>query len=174
MQPPRAADVGHDLRNLVGLLRALSTDLGRYVGALPDDVREIALDLDLQSRFAMDALRVLEKMTEPSALEVNLGAWAWALRLWRRTLDLSDLSGVGNARLVVPEALDAGLALVDALGSTRRVSVGRSEAGVVFAATSTVNDADLAEALRRLRGTGLDVAKTSGPGTRVHVRPPRP
>jgi hypothetical protein len=170
MQTPRPQDVAHDLRNLVGLVRALSAELGPLVADASDDVRTVSADLERYSRFSMDALRVLEKWDSSDTVEIQIGAWAWALRLNARELVVGDLSTAGRVSVVVPRAIEAGVALVQAIGGTRAVGVESDGTGVVFERIGRAHDPDaLATALSKLKELGLAVNELSAMPCRIRV-----
>jgi hypothetical protein len=157
MEEPRPKDLAHDLRNLVGLVRALSAELIGLLAEPPEEVAPVARELDAYSRYAIDALRVVEKWHEPTAVEVHLGAWAWALRLGVRELVVGELVSAGRATVVVPRALAAGRDLVLAMGGGRAVRVEPEEGGAVrFEIVGSAADASALDlALGALRAAGL-------------------
>ena len=154
MEPPRAADMGHDLRNLVGLLRALSTDLSSSLGGSADDLREIANDLDRHTRFAMDALRVIEKLSERSRVEIRLGRVGMGVALVapqsrpRRLVAVSERPGrsAGRARR---RAETRRCAEHDA----QSIRGGASD-GVSFRASSSADDGSVSAAIAAIRALG--------------------
>lgn len=168
---PHHNDVAHDLRNLVGVIRALTTELAPFLGNAGEEARQIAHELDAQTRFAMDALRVLERWDHPDPVELHLGAWAWALRLLRRDLIVGDLTGARVCKAVVPKALEAGLALIDAIGSGRIVRAELIEGGVLrlAALARTSNPAALGSAIDALVAVGIPARMDGEVPCRVRV-----
>lgn len=128
MDHPQLSDLAHDLRNLVGLVQSLAAELaGPFSRGLSEEARAVLCDLQAHSRYAVDALRVVERWSNPEPVEIHLGAWAWALRLKVRQITLGDLAHVERATVVVPQALEAGRSLVTAMGQGRTVHIEPTE-----------------------------------------------
>jgi hypothetical protein len=172
MLPVSPRDLAHDLRNLLGLVRAIAADLSSQLAPRGGELADVATDLDRSTRFALDALRVIEKWDERAAVDVQLGAWAWALKLVRREIRVGEVSSVGRANLVVPDAIDAGTALVDAMAAGHVVNIDAIDASVCFEVVGGRGSAgDLTAAIERIRGLGLDARIAGERPLRVLVGP---
>jgi hypothetical protein len=171
MDDPRPMELAHDLRNLVGLLRALAAELKGLLEHDEGEAGTVARDLDVYSGYAIEALRVVEKWRDPSPVAVHLGAWAWALRLVARELVVGDLTRAATATVVVPRALDSGRALVTAMGGGRAVHVEADEAGALrFEIAGRAADPVALEAAVGALGTaGLRARAGSGTSCVVEV-----
>jgi hypothetical protein len=172
MTVPRPGDLAHDLRNLFGLIRAnTNTVLTAAMPQLEGEAREAADDLASQTRFALEALRVVERWESAEPAEFSVGAWAWALRLTERRLVLDEMTGTPTVRAGVLAAMSAGRALVAAISAGRTLRVERVAAGGVrFVSAARAVDADgLAAALAALRTAGVPATVESEVPCRVVV-----
>lgn len=156
MEAPDPQAVAHDLRNVIGMVRSMALDLKHVVAHEPAELPARLVELDAQTDLAMEALRVVECREQVAAGPVHLGAWAWALRLWVRSLAVGDMAGVPRVRIALAPALASGVALVRALHPARPVTVERVDGAVKFeSSTSACDERALREAVAALAACGL-------------------
>ena len=155
----------------MGLVRAMAADLKTVAVAEPQDLLAAIDEINRQSDYAMEALRVIERRSSVELEPVHLGAWAWALRLWVRTLAVGDLAAAPKVSIALAPAIDAGVAMVRALHPTRPVMVDLDGDALRFESGGDAHDdAALARALDALNSVGLDATRHLGPSCRVSVR----
>jgi hypothetical protein len=169
--PPEPRDLVHDLRNVMGVVRAMALDLRTVLAVEPENAKSALDEIDRHSLYAMEALRVVEFANSDSPQPVHLGAWAWALRLWVRTLAVDDLASAPKVSLRLQPALDAGVAMLRAMHPTRPVSVRCEDGSLVFeTSASAADEGALGEAMQALARAGLRVEKVAGAVCAVRVR----
>jgi hypothetical protein len=146
----------HDLRNVMGIVRAMALDLRTVIAAEPENVPSALTEIDRHSLYAMEALRVVEQAANDATQPVHLGAWAWALRLWIRSLAVGDLAAAPKVPMRLQTALDAGVAMVRAVHPTRPVSVRFDAGGLLFETSARADDEQaLRDAIAALARAGL-------------------
>lgn len=162
MEPPEAGELAHDLVNIVGVVRSMALDLKTVIASEPDEVTEALAQLDRQTEYATEALRVVERRNQIERAPVHLGAWAWSLRLWVRSLALGDLSAATERpRIALAPALAAGVAMVRAIHPSRPVTVEWNPEGLWFETSTDAHDpAALTAALTALERCGLHAERT--------------
>lgn len=148
--------MAHDLRNVIGMVRSMALDLKNVWALEPEELPARFAELETQTDYAMEALRVVERQALTARGPVHLGAWAWALRLWVRGLAVGDLSACPRVNIGLAPALAAGVSLVNALHPTRPVSVELADGALRFEASTSAHDEKaLVEAVAALASCGL-------------------
>lgn len=158
MRAPDLRDLVHDLRNAMGIVRALALDLESVATIEPENVPDALEEVDRFSRYALETLRVVEHHASDESLRVHLGAWAWTLRLWARALRIEDLSRAMDVRVAVRPSLEAGLGLIEALHAQHAVLVACDAAtgAVMFTVSTSAHDETQVErAMGALREAGF-------------------
>jgi hypothetical protein len=168
--PPDPRDLVHDLRNVMGVVRAMALDLRTVLAVEPENAQSALDEIDRHSLYAIEALRVVEFANSDSPQPIHLGAWAWALRLWVRALAVDDLAAAPKVSMRLQPALDAGVAMLRAMHPTRPVSVRCDDASLVFeTSTSAVDESALRAAMEALARAGLRAEKMPGAVCAVRV-----
>lgn len=168
----RVTDLAHDLRNLVGLVRALAEELPTRVRPIDVHADEVLRDLLAQSSLAMESLSLLEHWDSTDAVRVSLGAWVWALRLHMRELLLgANVAHAGSLHVAVPALLTAGRAFVRAFGRGAAVRVDAGPEGELRfeSRPGSPDPHSLERACEMLVALGLSVERESNCVVRVAV-----